>query len=76
MMMRAPADIVCCACVVRTRCLQRRYRLKFDGKGMKVLNGKHIAYQDRSNEILPVGSRVIGTAPPGVVCMNRLVPAD
>jgi hypothetical protein len=34
--------------------------MKFDGKGMKILNGKHIAFHDHPTEILPVGSRIIG----------------
>ncbi len=45
-----------------TRCVifQRKYRIKFDGKGMKVLVGMHTACMDPPTEVLPVGSRVIG----------------
>ena len=39
---------------------QRKYKIKFDGKGMKVLTGKHVAYVDFPSDLLTVGSRIIG----------------
>ena len=40
--------------------LQRRYKIKYDGKGLKVLDGKNIAFVDPPKTTLPVGTRIIG----------------
>ncbi|XP_048242082.1 histone-lysine N-methyltransferase eggless-like isoform X2 [Haliotis rufescens] len=37
----------------------RKYKVKFDGKGMKILSGKHIAYRDPIHVVLKVGSRCV-----------------
>lgn len=40
--------------------LQRKFKIKFDGRGMKVVGSKGIAYTDHPKDNLLVGSRVIG----------------
>jgi len=40
--------------------LQRKYRIKFDGRGMRTVSGKLIAYTSSLRENVPVGTRVIG----------------
>lgn len=39
---------------------QWKYRVKFDGKGLKVLSGHHIAYREPISCFLKVGTRVAG----------------
>ncbi len=39
---------------------QWKYKIRFEGKGMKVLGGRFIALQENPAEVLPVGSRIIG----------------
>ncbi|KAK2184505.1 hypothetical protein NP493_262g01000 [Ridgeia piscesae] len=39
--------------------IEHKYKVKFDGKGMKILTGRQVACIDISTEILPVGTRVI-----------------
>ncbi|KAI0237727.1 Histone-lysine N-methyltransferase SETDB1 [Lamellibrachia satsuma] len=39
--------------------MEHKLKVKFDGKGMKILTGKQVACIDVSTEILPVGTRVI-----------------
>ncbi|KAK2168665.1 hypothetical protein LSH36_15g13047 [Paralvinella palmiformis] len=36
-----------------------KYRVKFDGKGVKAVSGMHLAFYDYPKEIMPVGSRII-----------------
>jgi len=40
--------------------IQRTYKVKFDGKGLRVVGSKMLAYTDALNDAVAVGTRIIG----------------
>ena len=51
-------------------CLQTKYKVKMDdGKGLRVVTAKQLAFADHPPECLPVGSRIIGMCALTLECL-------